>query len=89
MAGLIRGLAYGGASGLIWACVEGVAGGSLAAIPSTGFALIACGFLGGGLAELVPAERIAEWGLGRILGMLVAGAILWVCLLYTSDAADE
>jgi arylsulfatase A-like enzyme len=74
----MRGLAYGGAFGLLWACIEGLFAGSLTAIPSTGFALITCGFAGGALSELVPAERISSWSLGRVGGYMIAGAMLWL-----------
>jgi len=78
MPGLIRGLAYGGVFGLVWACVEGISAGSLEAIPSTSFALITCGFVGGALSEIVPVERMAAWSLGRICGALIAGVVLWL-----------
>ena len=78
MPGLMRGLAYGGAFGLLWACIEGLFAGSAEAIPSTGFALVTCGFLGGCLAELVPAERATEWSLGRVCGALIAGVLVWM-----------
>ena len=74
----MRGLAFGGAFGLLWACIEGLFAGSLDAIPSTGFALITCGFVGGALSELVPVERITSWSLGRIGGAMIAAVVLWL-----------
>ena len=97
MPGLIRGLATGGAIGLLWAVIEGLVAGSVLAIPSTAFALIACGFAGGVLSESVPIERIEQWPWGRVVGTITAGGMVWFVaqwcfnflLTHSFDLLDE
>jgi arylsulfatase A-like enzyme len=64
--------------GLLWAILEGLAAGAMLAIPSTAFALVACGFVGGIVSELVPVERLEGWRLGRIVGYVAGGLLLWL-----------